>query len=155
MSTRKYESCNSKLQKKRRVEALIASQKGAMYKFIKTDEKNGLENTGRCSLNEQDNNLDISENNNREVVSDEDNYNSDSQTHDNKEEIGRLDDSTFENIYDPSQWKNIDTTLRDLLVKNGPIKVTDMDFPKGKYSRHFSSSNYIQKLPNGEKHERK
>ncbi|KAL2989744.1 hypothetical protein AAZX31_11G155500 [Glycine max] len=30
-----------------------------------------------------------------------------------------------------------------------------MDFPKDKYSRHFSSSNYIQKLPNGEKHKRK
>ena len=83
------------------------------------------------------------------------NYNSDSQTHDNEEEIGRLDDSTFENIYDPSQWKNIDTTLRDLLVDKDPIKVIDMDFPKDKYSRHFSSSNYIQELPNGEKHERK
>ncbi|KAL5158733.1 Zinc finger MYM-type protein 1 [Glycine soja] len=91
---------------------------------------------GGCSLNERDNNLDIGERNNREVVSNEDNYNSDSQTHDNEEEIGRLDDSTFENIYDPSQWKNIDTTLRDLLVEKGPIKVTDMDFPKDKCSRH-------------------
>ena len=126
-----------------------------MDKFIKIDEKNELENTSGCSLNEQDNNLEIGENNNREVVSDEDNYNSDSQTHDNKEEIRRLDDFTFENIYDPSRWKNIDTTLRDLLVENGLIKVTDMDFPKDKYSRHFSSSNYIQKFPNGEKHERK
>ena len=76
--------------KKRRVEALIASQKRAMDKFIKIDEKNELENTGGCSLNEQDNNLDIGENNNREIVSDEDNYNSDSQTHDNEDEIGIL-----------------------------------------------------------------
>ena len=91
MSTRKYESGYSKLQEKRRVEALIASQKGAMDKFIKIDEKNELENTGGCSLNEQDNNLDIGESNNREVVSDEDNYNFDSQTHDNEEEIRRLD----------------------------------------------------------------
>jgi len=45
--------------------------------------------------------------------------------------------------------------LRDLLVEKGHIKVIDMDFPKDKYSRHFSSSNYIQKLPNGEKNERK
>jgi len=44
MSTRKYESGYSKLQKKRRVEALIASQKGTMDKFIKIDEKNELEN---------------------------------------------------------------------------------------------------------------
>ena len=41
-------------------------------------------------MNEQDNNLDIGENNNREIVSDEDNYNSDSQTHDNGDEIGIL-----------------------------------------------------------------
>jgi len=44
--------------------------------------------------------------------------------------------------------------LRDLLVENDPIKVIDMDFPKDKYSRHFSSSNYIQKLLYGKKHER-
>ncbi|KAL2957991.1 hypothetical protein AAZX31_18G182000 [Glycine max] len=89
-----------------------------MDKFIKIDDKDKLENTGECSLNEQDNNLYIGEINNREV-------------------------------------KNIDTTLRDLLVEKGHIKVIDMDFPKDKYSRHFSSSNYIQKLPNGEKNERK
>jgi len=47
------------------------------------DKKNELENTSRCSLNEQDNNnIDIGVNNNRasEVVSDEDKY--DSQTYD-------------------------------------------------------------------------
>ena len=155
MSTRKYELGYSKLQKKRRVETLIASQKGVMDKFIKIDKKNELENIGGCSLNEQDNNLDIGESNNREVVSDEDNYNFDSQTHDNEKEIERLDDSTLKKKYDPSQLKNIDMTLRDLSMEKGPIKVTDMDFPKNKYSRHFSSSNYIKKLPNWEKHERK
>ena len=45
--------------------------------------------------------------------------------------------------------------MKDLLVENGLIKVTYVDCPKDKYSRHFSSSNYIQKLPNGEKYERK
>jgi hypothetical protein len=35
MSTRKYESGYSKLKKRRRVEALIESQKGAMDKFVK------------------------------------------------------------------------------------------------------------------------
>ena len=103
MSTRKYESGNSKLQKKKKSRGFNYITKGAMDKFIKIDEKNKLENTGGYSLNEQDNNLDIGESNNREVVSDEDNYNSDFQTDDNEEEIGRLDGSTFENIYDPSQ----------------------------------------------------
>ena len=71
-----------------------------------------------------------------------------SQTHDNEKEIERLDDSTLKKKYDPSQLKNIDMTLRDLSMEKGPIKVTDMDFPKNKYSRHFSSSNYLKKLPN-------
>jgi len=35
MSTRRFESGYSKLQKKRRVEFLVESQKGAMDKFIK------------------------------------------------------------------------------------------------------------------------
>jgi len=55
-------------------------------------------------LNEQGNNIDIGEN--KEVVN-EDN-NSDSETHDNEDEITRLNDYIIKNIYDPSQWVNID-----------------------------------------------
>jgi hypothetical protein len=40
MSTRKYESGYSKLKKRRRVEALIESRKGAMDKFVKTNNVN-------------------------------------------------------------------------------------------------------------------
>jgi len=95
MSTRKFELVYLKIHKKRRIEALIAWQKGILNKFIKIDKKNELENTGECSLNERDNkNIDISETNNRvrEVASDEDNSNV--QTHYNEEEIGRLDDDS-------------------------------------------------------------
>ena len=43
-------------------------QKGAMNKIIKIYKKNELQNIGGCSLNEQgNNNLNISENNNREI----------------------------------------------------------------------------------------
>jgi len=45
--------------------------------------------------------------------------------------------------------------LRDLLVEKGPIKIIDIDFPKDIHSRHFSSSNYIQTFPNGEKYEKR
>jgi len=44
MSTRKFELGYSEIQKKRRIQALIASQKGVMNKFIKIDKKNELEN---------------------------------------------------------------------------------------------------------------
>jgi seryl-tRNA synthetase len=57
MSTRKYESGYSKLKKRRRVEALIESQRGAMDKFVKTN-----------NANEQVNNVNQDENENREEV---------------------------------------------------------------------------------------
>jgi len=80
MSTRKIESNYSKTQKKRRIETLIVSQKRVMNKFIQID-KNELKYTSGYSLDKQDNNnIDIGENNNRkrEVVTDDDSY--DSQT---------------------------------------------------------------------------
>jgi hypothetical protein len=43
----------------------------------------------------------------------------------------------LENIYDLSQWTTIDINLRDLLVENGPVKVTDIDFPKYAYARRI------------------
>jgi len=78
MSIGKFEPNYSKIQKKRRIAALIASQKGALIKFIKINNKSELENTSGCSLNEDDNNINIDESNNREreVVSDEDNSDS-------------------------------------------------------------------------------
>jgi len=75
-----------------------------MNKFIKIDRKNELEDIGGCSLNEQDNkNIDIDESNNREREIGRDGNNSDSKTHDNEDEIVRLDNySTIDkNIYDP------------------------------------------------------
>jgi len=45
--------------------------------------------------------------------------------------------------------------LRDLLVEKCPIKITNIDFPKDEFSRHFFSSFDIQKLSNGEQHERR
>ena len=45
--------------------------------------------------------------------------------------------------------------MRDLLVEKGPIRIDDIDFSKDEFSRYFSTTYYIQKLTNGEKHERR
>ncbi|XP_045802279.1 zinc finger MYM-type protein 5-like [Trifolium pratense] len=181
MSTRKYESGYSKLKKRRRVEALIESQKGAMDKFVKTNNVNEQVNNVNQDENEnreevvvvQVNNIDDNdphvnqdENENREEVVVElvNNINDndpsenrqdsiDSDTHENREEV--LEEPSQKNIYDPSQWTTIDTNLRDLLVENGPVKVTDIDFPRDAYARRFCSSLYLQHMSNGEKHERR
>ncbi|XP_058776766.1 uncharacterized protein LOC131651116 [Vicia villosa] len=92
------------------------------------------------------------ENETRVQVNLQDNIGSDTHNED-REEV--LEKSSHKNIYDPSQWITIDTNLRDLLVKKDHIKVTNIDFPKDAYARHFSSSLYIQQLSNGEKRERR
>ncbi|KAK4738398.1 hypothetical protein R3W88_002095 [Solanum pinnatisectum] len=158
MSTRKYESGHSKLKRKRKVDNLIKSQKGALNKFLENNVKIKSKKVGECSLEEQVTNLveveldnDI---NQKEEEGEEISEKSNVDSQENQELINELNNHTPKNIYDPSQW-NIVAKLRDLLVEKGPIKITDTCFPKDKFLRHFSTTHYFQKLANGERHERR
>jgi len=157
MSTRKYESGCSKRQKRKRIETLVQSQKGALDKFVANSKNSKSENVKDFMIDEQitniieiDNNKIQEEEEGGEVVEKPNIYPQEKQ-----EVLNKLDNYTLRNIYDPSQWTSIDTKLRDLLVEKGPIKITNIDFPKDKFFRHFSTTNYIQKLANGERHERR
>ena len=59
------------------------------------------------------------------------------------------------NIFDPRIWDNLDEKMRTLLVKKGPARDNNIKFPKDENFRHFSSTYYMRKLPNGETHDRK
>ena len=52
MSNRKYASNYEKLQKKRRIENLIQSQKGALHKFLTCNKKDGMKSSEETNLNE-------------------------------------------------------------------------------------------------------
>jgi len=159
MSTRKYESGHSKLKRKRKVDNLIKSQKGALDKFLENNDKIKSKKVGECSLEEQVTNLVEVELDNyinqKEEEGEEISEKSDVDSQENQELINELNNHTPKNIYDPSQWNIVDTKLRDLLVEKGPIRITDTCFSKDKFLRHFSTTYYFQKLANGERHERR
>ncbi|XP_074337195.1 uncharacterized protein LOC141674385 [Apium graveolens] len=74
----------------------------------------------------------------------------------NREETNPSESGSLSlNIYDPRVWDGLDSKMRDLLIENGPIRETNIKFPKDKCSRGFSTYYFDQKLRSGELADRK
>nr|KAJ0219733.1 hypothetical protein LSAT_V11C200070050 [Lactuca sativa] len=124
-------------------------------------EPTNIENDNEPTNTENDNEQTNSQNNNVQTNIEFDNEQTNSENDNEQsnieidnEQTNSKDDNTPLNIYDPSRWNNISTNLRDLIVEKGPIKIYDFKFPKDQHLRSFSTSLYMQKIPNGEKYER-
>ncbi|XP_062203777.1 uncharacterized protein LOC133905976 [Phragmites australis] len=165
MSLRKYASGSEKRKKRKQVDELIESQKGAMDKFLRsnTGSSRNPDEWAIVAVEEQTNvndddqgptpakdNVDINEDDNN--VSGHDNIFNSSAT-----KSASVDEQPVftTDIYDPRNWDNLDNKARDILVEKGPIREENILFPLDDNSRHFSYAHFSRKMSNGEVHDRK
>ncbi|XP_065862079.1 uncharacterized protein [Euphorbia lathyris] len=156
---RKYESGYEKRMKKKKIEVLIESQRGALDKFITKESQIPLENqivmvdnvpsidNGNIVVETENGNVNAenihdvpNENENVDDVSDNVPIHNDC-----------ADDVPIDNIYDPRIWDGLDSKMIDLLVQKGPKR--DLSIVKGpidNFSRRFTSNLYTRILSNGE-----
>ena len=149
MPPKKYESGCEKRKRKKRIEKLIQSQKGALNKFlIKEPQQIPIEN-------ENAHNVDVGVLENVVTIEDNDNESVDSE---NRDDVPIVDDfnlNNFLDIFDPRNWDALDSKMIDLLAMNGPKR--DLSIAKGprdKLSKRFTANLYTRVLPNGEKCDR-
>ncbi|XP_042027263.1 zinc finger MYM-type protein 1-like [Salvia splendens] len=156
MSTRKYASGSEKRKKRKRVDELIESQRGAMDRFFSNRTSTGT------SRNPDELALIVVEEQTNPNLEDEvpmqdndDNYVSD---HDQPATEPASSHEQFvytTDIYDPRNWNSLDNKARDILVEKGPIREENIVFPKDGNARHFSYAHYSRKMKNGEVCDRK
>ena len=162
MSSRRYPSGSEKRKRKKRVDDLIDSQRGAIDKFFKSNASASTnpndafalaivpvgteEPTNENSREEEHVDINADDNN----VSDHENMSNSSDAH---AQFGSVDEQP--DIYDPRNWDNLDNKARDILIEKGPIREEGIEFPLDDASRHFSYAHYYRKLSNGELYDRK
>ncbi|CAL2231656.1 unnamed protein product [Prunus armeniaca] len=176
--TRKYVSRYTKRLRKRKIEELTQSQRGALDRFIvreshaTIDENifNEQEQDDVEELQDIENNMDECAGNVEQNEND-DNENADIDDHNEDVEDVDIENHNNENItdlfneepsqsipldiYDPRNWDNIDPKFCDLLVEKGPVRdLLIGKGPKDHLHRRFSSTFYTRYLPNGEQHDR-
>ncbi|CAN6573113.1 unnamed protein product [Malus baccata var. baccata] len=169
MSFRKQLSGNMKMKKKAKDNEITESLRGSLNKFFSTKNES-VENLRENDVGEEPQNF-VGDSHDHENGSDlEENVGDESQDHENGDDVDlNADDDHIGveeniespepifhlNIYDPRVWDGLNAEMTDLLVENGPIRETNLTYPKDKLSRKFSSHYYDRKLPTGEIYDRK
>lgn len=112
------------------------------------DDVNGVDNEGEVRT-ERDNEKQ-EENENRVEIDDED-------VNQNEEDEHFEEYDSSLDIMDPENWGQIDQSLRDYLVKKGPLAPPSEDYiyPRNISGRHFSHRHYKRHLNNGDRKDRR
>ncbi|KAK9750308.1 hypothetical protein RND81_02G186400 [Saponaria officinalis] len=175
--TRKYDSVYEKTKKKKRIEELTHSHKGALDKFIvkdgsSNDNVNMDEDIDKVddnvpSVDEMSpHNCDIpTKNRPLGLITFDQEYDQHLSPIENveNEDVNEhpvpfeenVDISLTCDIYDPRNWDNLDAGLIDILAVKGPKRNLSIENgPKDKGNRHFSARGSTRILSNGEKWER-
>jgi hypothetical protein len=133
MSFRKFESGNDKRKRKRRVDALIESQRGSLDKFFKSStaastnpNELAIVAVDEATNENEEENVDIGVDDNN--VSDPENTDHTSGAQEQSTSIDEQPVYTSD-IYDPSNWDKLDNKARDILVEKGPIREENIEFP--------------------------
>jgi hypothetical protein len=128
-------SGSEKREKRKPVDELMESQRGAMDRFFFSKNTSTPRNPDELAI----------------VVVEE-------QTNINLEDEGAIHDNDDNNvsdheqfvyttdIYDPRNWNSLHNKARDILAKKGPLREENIIFPKDSNSRHFSYVHYYTKM---------
>jgi hypothetical protein len=158
MSSRKYASDSEKRKKRKKVDELIESQRGAMDRFfLKNTSTSNSRNPDELAIVavEEQPNTNLEE---EGPTQGNDGSNVSAPAHEQFATECHSVDEQFvysTNIYDPKNWNRLDNKSRDILVEKGPIREENLVFPKDGNSRHFSYAHYFRKMKNGELSDRK
>ncbi|CAA0829052.1 hAT family dimerisation domain [Striga hermonthica] len=152
---RKFESGWDKLKKKRRIDALVQFQKGAIDRFVTKSTQVSSDNPSPTPDHGQavDNNIDSdSVNPSKNNVEVEEALPGSTNT--NSDDLNpSLDasDSFQPDIFDPRYWDSLDRQQVDILAQKGPKRdLLIQKGPKDRFSRRFSALFYTRFLSNGE-----
>ncbi|EAY87545.1 hypothetical protein OsI_08956 [Oryza sativa Indica Group] len=161
---RKYDSGAEKRKKRKRLEAVAQSQKGALDKFFLRETPNAnIEDDISDDMAEVDANIAesddaVEENVDGDIGHDLADEGRDLASEGNEENIADDADDNVSfrpDMFDPRTWDGLDPKMIDILLQKGPKRDLSIEHgPRDNLSRRFLASSYTKVLSNGEKCDR-
>ena len=56
-----------------------------------------------------------------------------------KNSIDDVEEASIHDVFDPRTWRNLDNKGRDILIKKGPVRELNLEFPVDALNRHVST----------------